>query len=78
MLRYVKGMTSIPEKRMGDNVAEFTLPAGCMLCGGAVTIRSTPGNGSHSYCPHCHWLSRTRVRMHNGSLEIAYATHAVA
>ncbi len=63
---------------MGDAVSEFTLPDGCMLCGGAVTIRSTPGNGAHSYCPHCHWLSRTRLRMRKEGLEIAYATQAVA
>ena len=71
-------MTASSEKTLGDTVAEFTLPEGCMLCGGAVTIRSTPGAGAHSYCPHCHWLSRTRLRMRKEGLEIAYAARAFA
>jgi hypothetical protein len=71
-------MTGTTEKNTGDAFKEFTLPDGCMVCGGAVTIRNTTGGGSHSYCPHCHWLSRTRLRMHKGGLEIAYATQAVA
>ncbi len=71
-------MTGSTDKNMGDTISEFTLPEGCMLCGGAVTIRSTPGNGAHSYCAHCHWLSRTRLRMRKEGLEIAYATQAVA
>lgn len=71
-------MTASTDKNTGDTISEFTLPEGCMLCGGSVTIRSTPGNGAHSYCPHCHWLSRTRLRMRKEGLEIAYATQAVA
>jgi hypothetical protein len=71
-------MTASTEKNTGDTISEFTLPEGCMLCGGAVTIRSTPGGGAHSYCPHCHWLSRTRLRMRREGLEIAYATRAFA
>jgi hypothetical protein len=71
-------MTGSTDKNTGDTISEFTLPEGCMLCGGAVTIRSTPGGGAHSYCAHCHWLSRTRLRMRKEGLEIAYATQAVA
>ncbi|PTL81869.1 hypothetical protein [Vitiosangium sp. GDMCC 1.1324] len=71
-------MTASTEKNVGDAVSEFTLPEGCMLCGGAVSIRTTPGSGAHSYCAHCHWLSRTRLRMHKNGLEIAYATQALA
>ena len=71
-------MTGSTDKNMGEAVSEFTLPEGCMLCGGAVSIRSTPGGGAHSYCAHCHWLSRTRLRMRKEGLEIAYATQAFA
>ena len=71
-------MTGSTDKNTGEAISEFTLPEGCMLCGGAVTIRSTPGNGAHSYCAHCHWLSRTRLRMRKEGLEIAYATQAFA
>lgn len=71
-------MTSTSENNTGERIADFTLPEGCMLCGGAVSIRSTPGSGAHSYCPHCHWLGRTRLRMHKGGLEIAYAAQGYA
>jgi hypothetical protein len=71
-------MTSSTENNIGERIADFTLPEGCMLCGGAVSIRSTPGGGAHSYCAHCHWLSRTRLRMRKEGLEIAYATQGFA
>jgi hypothetical protein len=62
----------------GEAVADFVLPQGCMLCGGAVSIRHTPGSGAHCYCPQCHWLSRPRLRMRRDGLEIAYATQGFA
>ena len=71
-------MTSSTENNTGERIADFTLPEGCMLCGGSVSIRSTPGGGAHSYCPHCHLLSRTRLRMRKEGLEIAYATQGFA
>ena len=71
-------MTSTTENNTGERIADFTLPEGCMLCGGAVSIRSTPGGGAHSYCAHCHWLSRTRLRMRKDGLEIAYAAQGFA
>jgi hypothetical protein len=71
-------MTNTTENTPGERIADFTLPDGCMLCGGAVSIRTTPGGGAHSYCPHCHWLSRTRLRMHKEGLEIAYAMKGFA
>ena len=71
-------MTRTTENNAGERISEFVLPEGCVSCGGAVNIRSTPGGGSHSYCPQCHWLSRTRVRMHKQGLEIAFATQGAA
>jgi hypothetical protein len=69
-------MNSIPEIS-GDRFAEFTLPEGCLLCGGAVTIRATP-SGANSYCPTCHWLSRPRMRVKGNGLELSYAATASA
>ncbi|HLM43737.1 hypothetical protein [Archangium sp.] len=71
-------MTNTTESNPGERIADFTLPEGCMLCGGAVSIRSTPSGGAHSYCAHCHWLSRTRLRMRKDGLEIAYAAQGFA
>lgn len=71
-----KGMNAIPELN-GDRFAEFTLAEGCLLCGGAVTIRATP-SGAHSYCPTCHWLSRPQMRVRGNGLELAFAATAAA
>ena len=69
-------MTQSTEDR-GERVADFTLPEGCVLCGGEVNIRATPA-GAHSYCPHCRHLSRPQLRMKKDSLELIYATAALA
>jgi hypothetical protein len=69
-------MNSIPEIN-GERFAEFTLAQGCLMCGGAVTIRATP-SGAHSYCPQCHFLSRPRMRVKGNGLELSYAASADA
>jgi hypothetical protein len=61
----------------GERVADFTLPEGCVLCGGEVSIRATPA-GAHSYCASCHHLSKPELRMKKDSLELIYATTARA
>jgi hypothetical protein len=78
MLRYQWRMNGSPDQNTGEGFAEFVLPQGCMLCGGAVNIRKTPGGGAHSYCPHCHWLSRPRLRMREDGLELSFGTNAFA
>lgn len=59
-------------------VAEFTVPEGCIVCGGELTIRARPGGVSGSYCPSCHWVARPTVRAHGQGLEIAYPTLGAA
>ncbi len=71
-------MNGSPEENTGEGIAEFVLPQGCMLCGGSVNIRKTPGGGAHSYCSHCHWLSRPRLRMNKDGLELSFSTNAFA
>jgi hypothetical protein len=75
-LRYVKDMM-IPEINGGERFAEFTLPDGCLVCGGEVTIRATPA-GAHSYCTKCHWLSKPRMKVNGNGLELSYAATANA
>ena len=70
-------MNPTPDINDGERVAEFTLPEGCLMCGGEVSIRATPG-GAASYCAHCHWLSRPRVRVKDNGLEISYAASGQA
>ena len=74
-LRYLKDMM-IPQLN-GERFAEFTLPEGCLLCGGEVSIRATPA-GAHSYCPKCHWLSKPRMKVKGNGLELSYSATASA
>jgi hypothetical protein len=75
ILRYLKDMM-IPETN-SERFAEFTLPDGCLLCGGEVTIRATPA-GANSYCPQCHFLSKPKMKMKGDGLELSYSATANA
>jgi hypothetical protein len=75
ILRYLKDMM-IPEIN-GERFAEFTLPEGCLLCGGEVTIRATPA-GAHSYCPSCHFLSKPSMKVKGNGVELSYSATASA
>lgn len=70
-------MNPTPEINNSERIAEFTLPQGCLMCGGEVSIRATPW-GAASYCSQCHWVSRPRVRVRDNGLEISFATVALA
>jgi hypothetical protein len=52
-------------------IADFTLPTGCPLCGGELAVRMTPGT-SYSYCGHCHWLSRSTVAVGQNSVRVGH------
>jgi hypothetical protein len=61
----------------GERFADFVLPDGCMLCGGSVSIRATPG-GAHGYCQQCHWLSRPQMRVRPNGVELSFETTVFA
>ncbi|MCP3102112.1 hypothetical protein LZ198_24900 [Myxococcus sp. K15C18031901] len=65
------------ESNIGERFAEFVLPDGCVLCGGAVTVRASPA-GAHSYCPKCHWLSKPRMRVKETGVELSFGMSASA
>lgn len=68
-----------PIETTGEQPGDFTLPDGCLLCDGELAVRATPGGLAYSYCAHCKWLSRPRVRVgRRGMLELAYPTQADA
>jgi len=66
-----------PTESLGERIADFTLPEGCLLCGGELAVRATP-SGAHTYCGHCHWISHPHMRMSRHGLELAYSTKAAA
>ncbi|MCE9673070.1 hypothetical protein LY474_35215 [Myxococcus stipitatus] len=65
------------ESNIGERFADFVLPDGCVLCGGAVTVRASPA-GAHSYCPKCHWLSKPRMRVKESGVELSFGMSASA
>jgi hypothetical protein len=49
-------------------VADLNVGEGCPLCGGALSVRTTPGT-VWSYCAHCRRLSQPKMAMgHQGLL----------
>lgn len=69
-LRYVFNMLNGTFDHQGE-IADFTLPTGCPLCGGELAVRMTPGT-SYSYCAHCHWLSRSHVAVGTNSVRVEH------
>lgn len=49
---------------------DLTIPAACSSCGGDLELRVAPGS-SHAYCGSCRWLSRPRVTVRNGVMQVA-------
>jgi hypothetical protein len=44
---------------------DATIPGGCMLCGGDLVIRVTPGSAG-TVCTACRWISRPHMRREDG------------
>jgi len=43
---------------------EFTLSGGCVVCGGAMAVRMSPG-AIRGYCARCSWISKPLI-WHSG------------
>ena len=56
-----------PEER----ASEMKIPAGCILCGGDLTLKVTPA-GARSCCPACRWFSSPKVEVGQGGLSVHY------
>ena len=39
---------------------EFTLSGGCIVCGGAMSVRMSPG-AIRGYCGRCSWISKPLI-----------------
>ncbi|HVP67650.1 MAG TPA: hypothetical protein VMT17_10355 [Anaeromyxobacteraceae bacterium] len=61
----------------GSDAAEFTVDGGCVVCGGPMAVRVTPG-AARGYCPRCAWISRPLVWQAGGGLAIAHPPLALA
>ncbi len=57
-----------------ESGTDFTLPEGCLLCGGDLEMRITASGGAHSFCGHCHWLSHPSVQLGKDGLTVSYSS----
>lgn len=51
---------------------DFTLPEGCLVCGGDLPVRVTASNGAHAVCKSCGWFSRPVLTVKKQGLEVGY------
>ncbi len=56
---------------------DVTIPGGCILCGGDLEVRLTPG-GAGSVCPRCHWLSRPHMHREDGAVHVTHPAGLIA
>lgn len=54
---------------------EFTLPEGCLVCGGDLPIRVTAA-GAYAVCKSCGWFSRPVLTVKKDGLEVGYRSAA--
>jgi hypothetical protein len=54
-----------------DKVHDLTLPEACLVCGGALQMRPSPGV-VWSYCTSCHWLAKSRLYLSPGGLQMEH------
>jgi len=56
----------------GTGPKDFTLPEGCLVCGGDLPVRVTASGGAHAVCKKCGWFSRPVLTVKKSGLEVGY------
>lgn len=77
-LRYVISMNNNPEiETSGGPGVEFSIPQGCLICGGELDVRIAPGT-ARSYCKHCRWVSKPEVKLEKDGVKVGHAIELLA
>jgi hypothetical protein len=50
---------------------DFSLAGGCILCGGDLAFRVTPGR-ARSVCKACRWISRPHMRRDDEGIHVVH------
>jgi hypothetical protein len=56
---------------------DFSLEGGCILCGGDLQVRVTPG-GARTVCMPCRWISRPHMRREEDGVHVVHPAGLVA
>ncbi len=68
-------MINAPE--VPEKVTDFTIPEGCMLCGGDLPVRVTAA-GAQSVCKRCGWFARPKLTVTHDGFQVSYAAEGTA
>jgi len=60
-----------------EDVRDFKLRGGCVVCGGEMDVRLSPG-GCRGYCATCSWISRPLIWQANGEVSVIHPPLALA
>jgi hypothetical protein len=56
---------------------DFSLEGGCILCGGALEVRVTPGE-ARTVCLTCRWISRPHMRREGDGIHVVHPAGLMA
>lgn len=60
-----------------EQVRDFILEGGCIVCGGPIDVRLSPGH-VRGVCAPCGWISRPMLVQAHGQVSLAHLPLAVA
>ncbi len=56
---------------------DFSLEGGCILCGGDLAVRLTPGR-ARTVCKACRWISRPSMRHAEDGVQVVHPAGLLA
>jgi len=74
---YAEAMRPEREPEAPQAQADVELEQGCILCGGALSLRVV-GRSATTYCRACHWISRPQLHHHHGEMHLFHPSRMVA
>ena len=74
---YAEAMRPEREPEAPQAQADVELEQGCILCGGALSLRVV-GRSATTYCRACHWISRPHLHHHHGEMHLFHPSRMVA
>ncbi len=56
---------------------DFSLEGGCILCGGVLAVRLTPGR-ARTVCKACRWISQPHMRREDDGVHVVHPAGLLA
>jgi hypothetical protein len=66
-----------PATDIGTDPRDLSLPNGCILCGGELSIRVT-GGSARSVCQRCRWISRPHMHREDDGIHVVHPAAGLA